>query len=226
MIPTPKSVLPPLSEHELLNRCQKIAGQTLGQIATEIGWVIPPDLRQHKGWVGILLEAYLGASAGNKAEPDFMEIAVEMKTLPLNAQGMPKESTYVCTVQMLQTGELCWQDSWVKRKLEKVLWVPVEAEPTIPLGERYIGDAWIWQPSMEQEEILQRDWDELMDYIVLGQQESLTAKQGEYLQIRPKAANSQVLVTGISEEGEINKINPKGFYLRTCFTRKILEQSK
>tara|TARA_R110002153_G_scaffold271968_1_gene440078 strand:- start:104302 stop:105018 length:717 start_codon:yes stop_codon:yes gene_type:complete len=217
-------ILPPQTEDELLVRCQRLAGKTLGMLAAELDVMVPDNLLRHKGWVGNLLELYLGADAGNKAEPDFVGLGIEMKTLPLNAQGQPKESTYVCTVSMSQSGELSWQDSWIRRKLAHVLWVPIEAEADIPIAERYVGNAWLWQPNEQQNVVLQRDWEELMDRIVLGEQSEITAKEGEYLQIRPKAANSKVLVNGISSSGSNEKINPKGFYLRAVFTRQLLEQ--
>lgn len=215
-------VSPPKTKEELLERCKAMAGKTLGQIAAELAIVVPDDLRRHKGWVGTLFETYLGADAGNKAEPDFIGLAIEMKTLPLNAQGQPKESTYVCTVSMQQTGVLDWHDSWVKRKLSRVLWVPVEADRTIPLAQRYVGNAWLWQPSKEQEKMLQQDWEELMDRVVLGEQSEITAKEGQCLQIRPKAANSRVLAKGISDGGTTEYINPKGFYLRPSFTSLLI----
>jgi len=219
----PKSkILPPQTKLELIERCQLLAGKTLGQIAAELDIIVPENLQRHKGWVGMLLESALGADAGNQAEPDFIDLGIEMKTLPLNALGQPKESTYVCTVSMHQRGELIWQDSWIRRKLAHVLWVPIEADPDIPLAERYVGNAWLWQPSLEQDAILKRDWEELMDRIVLGEQADITAKEGEYLQIRPKAANSRVLVKGVSAQGEDELINPKGFYLRTSFTKQLL----
>ncbi len=217
-----RNILPPQTQDELLERCHIMAGKTLGQIAAELDIMVPENLLRHKGWVGMLLEGYLGADAGNKAEPDFIGLGIEMKTMPLNALGQPKESTYVCTVSMQQSGDLIWQDSWVRRKLAHVLWVPVEAEPDIPIAERYIGDAWLWQPNEQQDAILKRDWEELMDRIVLGEQADITAKEGEYMQIRPKAANSRVLVKGISAQGEQELINPKGFYLRTSFTKQLL----
>jgi DNA mismatch repair endonuclease MutH len=142
---SPAKILPPRTEDELLMRCQYLAGKTLGVLAAELGVMVPDNLLRHKGWVGNLLELYLGADAGNKAEPDFVSLGIEMKTLPLNAQGQPKESTYVCTVSMSQSGELSWQDSWLKRKLAHVLWVPIEADVNIPLAERYVGNAWLWQ---------------------------------------------------------------------------------
>lgn len=217
-------IAPPKSQAELLTRCEALAGKTLGQVALNLGLAVPDNLQRYKGWVGALLEAALGADAGNRAEPDFIGLGIEMKSLPLNKQGQPKESTYVCTVSMQQTGELNWHQSWLKRKLSHVLWVPIEADKAIPLSERYIGQAWLWQPSAEQEALLQRDWEELIDRIVLGGQSDITAKEGEYLQIRPKAAHSRVVAMGVSEEGLDEKINPKGFYLRTAFTRTLLEQ--
>jgi len=217
-----RDILPPQTQDELLERCQNLAGKTLGNIAAELDIHVPENLQRHKGWVGMLLESYLGADAGNKAEPDFMGLGIEMKTMPLNALGQPKESTYVCTVSMQQSGDLIWKDSWVRRKLAHVLWVPIEADPNIPLSERYIGNAWLWKPTPKQDAILKRDWEELMDRIVLGEQADITAKEGEYMQIRPKAANSRVLVKGISAQGDQELINPKGFYLRTSFTKQLL----
>lgn len=218
-----KKFTPPKTQEELMSRCQALSGKTLGQLAKELQLTVPENLQRHKGWVGMLLESYLGANAGNQAEPDFIDLGIEMKTLPINALGRPKESTYVCTVSLEQSGELRWEDSWIRRKLAHVLWVPVEAEPSIPLAERFVGNAWLWRPTLEQDTILEHDWNELMDRIVLGEQSEITAKEGEYLQIRPKAANSKVLTTGISARGEREAINPKGFYLRPTFTRKLLE---
>lgn len=211
----------PETEAELLQRCQQLAGRTLGQVAAEMGLEVPENLQRHKGWVGQLLETYLGADAGNQAEPDFTGLAIELKTLPLNARGEPKESTYVCTVSLTESGSLQWQDSWVRRKLSKVLWLPVEADATIPLADRYVGLGWIWQPDTLQEQQLQRDWEELMDRIVLGEQADISAREGQYLQIRPKAANSRIMAKSLSEEGEASLINPKGFYLRSSFTRQL-----
>ena len=217
----------PKTEQELLSRCDQLTGKSLGQIAAQLGESVPDNLQRHKGWVGQLLECYLGADAGNQAEPDFKALGIEMKTLPLNVKGEPKESTYVCTVSLTQSGSLSWQDSWVRNKLSHVLWVPVEADSDIPLADRYVGQSWLWRPTEAQAAQLQRDWEELMDRIVLGEQADITAREGEYLQIRPKAAHSRIMAKTVSETGDTSLINPKGFYLRTSFTRQLLaEQAK
>jgi DNA mismatch repair protein MutH len=211
---------PPVSEKELLKNASNIAGKTLQQIATQFGIETPDDQLHHKGWTGQLLEISLGATAGSLPEPDFQQIAVELKTLPINQSGHPKESTYVCVVNLNDTNQV-WESSLVKHKLERVLWVPIEADPDIPLAARRIGTAILWSPDAEQKSALRKDWEELMDMIQLGELEQITAHQGRYLQVRPKAANTRALTKGIDSEGEEILTLPRGFYLRTSLTKQI-----
>jgi DNA mismatch repair protein MutH len=102
------STASPTSEGEVLARARELAGLTLGQIATCFNRSVPQDLRRSKGWVGGLLESALGATSGSQAIPDFPDLGVEVKTLPLRADGRPKESTYVCTVPLTDF-EVCWE---------------------------------------------------------------------------------------------------------------------
>lgn len=214
-------ISPPISEDEILTRARKLAGLTLGQIAARFDQSIPRDLHHAKGWVGKLLELALGATAGTQAVHDFPDLGVEMKTIPLRKDGRPKEATYVCTVPLTDF-ESYWEISWVRRKLSRVLWLPVEAENCVPLPKRRLGMALLWSPNLKQEAILRADWEELMDMVCLGKLESITAYQGVYLQIRPKAANSRSLCEGIGESGERILTSPRGFYLRPTFTATIL----
>ncbi len=215
---------PPQSDQELLARCRAIAGRSLADLAGELGVAVPADLNRHKGWVGQVLELGLGADAGSLAEPDFRGLGIELKTLPLDASGQPRESTYVCTVPLEGAGGETWERSWVRRKLARVLWVPVEADRAIPLADRRIGNALLWSPGPEEEAVLRADWEELMDMICLGDLEHITARLGTALQIRPKAANARVLCRAVGPDGGVVLTNPRGFYLRPSFTRAILRR--
>ena len=214
----------PKTTKELLSRAQAIAGLSFGELAIQLGIAVPPDLKRDKGWVGMLLETALGAAAGSKAEQDFRHLGIELKTLPINAQGYPLETTFVSLAPLIQNSGVNWQNSHVRHKLSRVLWIPVEGSRSIPLAERRIGIPILWQPSEQQERLLQRDWEELMDYIVLGQLDKINARLGEVLQLRPKGANSKSLTKGIGKNGEIIDTLPLGFYLRKAFTHEILQQ--
>ncbi len=216
---------PPASTTELLQRARLLAGLTLAELADELRQMLPPDLRRDKGTVGQLIELALGASAGSKAEPDFPHLGIELKTLPVDRNGKPLESTYVCVAPMTGATLQRWQDSWVCRKLQHVLWVPVLAQRDIPLPERMIGRAFLWQPDLQQQQLLQQDWEELMDLLALGGLDQIKGAHGKVLQLRPKGANSQALTSAIGRDGAPVQALPRGFYLKTGFTRQILQQA-
>ena len=224
--PRQQPTRPPASEQELLARARALAGRTLRQIAGTLGMPIPRRLVHAKGWIGTLMERYLGAGAGSLPEPDFAGFGIELKTLPVGKDGRPKESTYICTVSLLPAACAKWDNSLVKRKLSRVLWIPVEAEPAIPIAERRIGSPLLWSPDRNQEKILRQDWEELMEMVMLGNLDQLSARLGKYLQIRPKARDSRSLRTGTDAEGHFIKTMPRGFYLRVSFTQQILDVHK
>ena len=219
-IPAP----PPQSEADLLANAESIAGMSLGELAAQLGVAVPTSFQAAKGWVGQLIEHCLGATAASLPEPDFQHIGVELKTLPINRQGHPQESTYVCTVPLLENTGLKWETSWVRRKLQRVLWVPVEAESRLPIATRRIGMALLWTPSPQQEAVLRQDWEELMELIVTGKLEQISAHHGTWLQIRPKAANARTLCTTFDALGVPAETLPRGFYLRPSFTRTLLAE--
>ncbi|ATZ12502.1 DNA mismatch repair endonuclease MutH [Erwinia amylovora] len=215
-------ILPPQDEDELLARASALAGYTLGELALRIGLPVPRDLKRDKGWVGMLLERYLGASAGSKPQQDFAEIGVELKTIPVDAAGRPLETTFVCVAPLTGNSGVTWHNSHVRHKLARVLWVPVEGERSIALEQRRVGAAMLWSPNEDEERQLQSDWEELMDMIVLGKVDQLTARHGEVLQIRPKAANSKALTEAIGRNGQPVMTLPRGFYLKKTFTAPLL----
>lgn len=212
----------PQTLEQLLSQAQSIAGLTFGELADELHIPVPIDLKRDKGWVGMLLERALGATAGSKAEQDFSHLGVELKTLPINAEGYPLETTFVSLAPLVQNSGVKWENSHVRHKLSCVLWMPIEGSRHIPLRERHIGAPIFWKPTAEQERQLKQDWEELMDLIVLGKLEQITARIGEVMQLRPKGANSRAVTKGIGKNGEIIDTLPLGFYLRKEFTAQIL----
>ncbi|AVR05734.1 DNA mismatch repair endonuclease MutH [Pluralibacter gergoviae] len=213
---------PPQSEAELLGQAQALAGFSLGELATMAGLPIPKDLKRDKGWTGLLLETWLGASAGSKPEQDFAALGVELKTIPIDRAGKPLETTFVCVAPLTGNSGVIWETSHVRHKLRRVLWVPVEGERSIPLAGRRVGAPLLWSPDEEEERQLRLDWEELMDLIVLGQVERITARHGEVLQLRPKAANSKALTEAVGIHGEPILTLPRGFYLKKNFTARLL----
>lgn len=219
----------PANEQELLERTHDLAGLTLAEVANNAGIEIPADLKRNKGWIGLLLEHVLGATASSRPEPDFPTLGIELKTLPINSQGKPLETTFVCVAPLTGLVGVNWKNCWLKQKLSKVLWVPILCDTPnqkkIPLAERRIGSAFIWSPNKEEEQLLALDWQELTDMIVLGEVEKINGKHGQVLQLRPKAANAQAKTQAFDRNGKPFMTLPRGFYLKTHFTQALLNKN-
>lgn len=213
---------PPSSGDELLARAQAIAGLRLAHLAQRLGADIPADLRRHKGWIGRLLESALGADGGNAADADFSQLGIELKTIPVDLEGRPRESTFVCSVPLARPDEVCWQTSGVRKKLSHVLWIPILAEPHLAVAGRMIGTPLLWSPSPVQRRQIADDWREHLDVIRRGYVDHITAHDGQVLQIRPKGASSDSRTWSIGPNGESTLTRPRAFYLRTSFTGAVL----
>lgn len=213
----------PQTLQELMQRAVSLAGYSLGDLAQIAGLQAPTDLRREKGWMGLLLERLLGAEAGSKPEPDFAHLGVELKTLPVDRHGKPLESTFVAVAPATGWHGVTWESSHVRQKLQAVLWIPILAERLIPPAERVIARPFLWQPSCEQEAQLRSDWQELVELLALGQYQQINAYRGQYLQLRPKAANGRSKTYGLDANGQAVAVQPKGFYLRSQFTATLLQ---
>ena len=215
---------PPASPEELLERAGAFAGSTLGALAARSALPVPEDLRRAKGWVGGLFELSLGATAKSRAVPDFEALGIELKTLPVRLDGQPLETTFVCTIPLLDMARVEWEQSGVFRKLRRVLWVPVEGTRSTPVANRRIGTPLLWSPSPEEDADLRFDWEELAGMIGRGRVEDLTGHLGRYLQVRPKARDSHARRRATGMDGAGITALPRGFYLRTSFTARILKR--
>lgn len=216
---------PPDSAEALLRRASALAGMPLGWLAEQAGWVTPTSLARAKGWSGQLIELYLGASAGSKPEQDFPELGIELKTIPVNPAGKPLETTFVCVAPLTGLNGVSWEQSNVRNKLRQVLWMPLDGRREIAPAERCLGMPLLWTPSAEEDALLQADWEEITEMIVMGEVQSITARHGQALQLRPKAANSKALTTAIGPNGERIQTLPRGYYLKTSFTQSLLQDA-
>ncbi|WP_212744523.1 DNA mismatch repair endonuclease MutH [Thalassotalea litorea] len=217
-------MLTPESEQQLIQTAQRLSGITLGDLAAQLGIAVPENLNKEKGWIGLLLERALGASAGSKPLPDFPELGIELKTLPIDRDAKVLETTFVSVAPLTGMSGVTWQTSHVKNKMAKVLWVPIISERQLPVAERLICTPFLWQPNPEEEALLQADWQELTDMIVLGEVEKINGKYGEVLQLRPKAANSKAKTKAFDKNGRPFQTLPRGFYLKTGFTQQLLNR--
>lgn len=212
------------TEQTLYQRAQAMTGATLESLAEMHAQPLPKRLHHDKGWIGHLIELQLGAQMGSASGPDFPALGVELKTVPVDRNGAPLESTYICTAPF-DSREHSWKASRVYHKIARILWIPVEGCRDMPIGNRRIGPPLLWSPDPAVEMVLQKDWEELTAALALGEYQQLSARQGVFLHIRPKAAHTHAPCQQMNSEGEAEMLVTRGYYLRRTFTQRLLENS-
>lgn len=218
------SIIPPENEEELLGRIKAIEGLSFGELAAMLGVMIPNDPTKRKGLIGSLIENVLGTTAGTQSKPDFCELGIELKTIPIGASGGPIESTFVTSINLLNVHKESWEASSCCEKLKRVLWILIEGDKEIPFQHRRIGKGFLWSANPAEQKVLKEDWELLSFMLGAGNLEQVDGTLGQFLQVRPKAANARALCYGFGSEGHKVLTLPRGFYLRALFTAKIIQQ--
>jgi DNA mismatch repair protein MutH len=218
--------VPPTSIDDLLGRADQLVGTAVVDVLRSLGLVASTDPLRTKGSAGETLERALGATGGSSQVLDFPELGVELKTIPVTAEGTPLESTYVCTLSLTDADTQEWDSSWVRAKLARVLFVPLVGAHGTPWQERVVGRSLLWTPTPAQDAVLRDDFDDVVGLIGVGRIEELTAHRGRWLQVRPKARDGSARTLAWGDGGEAIATVPRGFYLRARFTGALLADPK
>lgn len=216
----------PTSLEELLKRSRALSGLTLSEIAEIADFELHTQTLRGKGRTGELIEKILGADGGSKPIPDFSLLGVEMKTVPVRDDGRVLETTFVCSVPLKTIADATWETSRAYKKLAHVLFVPVEGDRKIEVAKRRCGQAFLWQPSVEQNRLLAHDWSDFQHLVNAGLIDATSARRGKVMQVRPKAQNAKAKTHAPSSEGDdAYQTLPRGFYLRRDFVEGILREN-
>ena len=120
---------------------------------------VPVGAVHTKGWPGQIIERELGVETNGARGPDFLELGIELKTVPVDEQLIPRESTAVCQIDPIAIAGDSWDTSYARKKLERVLFVALETRPGQPVAERRVSAVKLWSPSRAEHELLRADFE-------------------------------------------------------------------
>ena len=100
-----------MNQTELYQKALELSGLTVLQLAQQLNLSPPNGLVTAKGWFGQAIELFLGAQAGCSPVPDFPQLQIELKTIPVNQKGQVIESTYVTTLPLMNHQQFIWHES-------------------------------------------------------------------------------------------------------------------
>ena len=62
-----------------------------------------------------------------------------------------------------------------------------------------------------------------MEKVALGGVDEISARNGNVIQMRPKAANGRALTDCVGPDGTMIKVRPRGFYMRRAFMQNLID---
>jgi DNA mismatch repair protein MutH len=220
--------LPAPELEALLRHARALVGATLADLADGLGMAVPVGAVRTKGWSGRIVERELGAGEGVTHGPDFTELGVELKTVPVHGDLVPLESTAVCHINPIAIAGESWETSYVRQKLAKVLFIALDVPNAAhSVGERRVVAVRLWTPSASEEAALRADFMLFVrNYFRRGRAAEITGHLGQVMQVRPKARNAADLRNAFDADGKPSRIGKSGFYLRPSFVCGILRSGE
>jgi DNA mismatch repair protein MutH len=210
----------------LLAHARALVGVELGELADGLGLPVPAGLVRTKGWSGQIIEHELGVAPGGARGPDFAALGVELKTVPVSPDLVPLESTAVCQIDPVAIAAESWDESYVRAKLARVLFVALEVPPGArSVGERRVAAVRLWSPDAAQERLLRSDFELFVrGFFRRGRSSEITGHLGAAMQVRPKGRNAADTRDGYDARGNPARLGKTGFYLRPSFVAAILKK--
>jgi DNA mismatch repair protein len=214
-----------VAEHErLLAHALALVGVTLAELADGLGLPVPAGRVRTKGWSGQIVERELGAGDGPGRGQDFAALGIELKTVPVDRDLVPRESTAVCQIDPIAIAGESWETSYLRQKLSQVLWVGLEVpDDRGSVGDRRVVAVRLWTPSPDEQALLRADFELFVrTYFRRGHGDAIAGHLGQVLQVRPKGRNAADRRRAFGPSGEPTEIGKCGFYLRPAFVARIL----
>jgi len=210
----------------LLAHARALVGVELSELADTLGLPVPVGNVRTKGWSGQVIEQELGAAVGGARGPDFAELGVELKTVPVDEDLVPLESTAVCQIDPVAIAAESWDTSYAREKLASVLFVALAVPPAArSVGDRRVAAVRLWSPDADEARALREDFELLVrGYYRQGRAAEITGHLGTVLQVRPKGRDAGDLRDGYDAAGRPTRIGKQGFYLRPAFVARILRR--
>lgn len=214
---------------DLSNRLDEVVGVPFSELRDFYSkkWQGRPS--SNKGFGGNLVDAILGADAGNEPAPDVSSLGIEIKTIPIEAGPSVQWPTKVTAMNYADVATTQWAESTVFHKLRTVLFVPIVKYDTSSPDHWYIRRPFLWLPSQEILKQLEHDYNSVRKLVLDHHFDDIHSGrppngQGKYLMVKPAAAKGSSRRQYVVD-GQSYSLQPKAWMLRESFTEPILREN-
>lgn len=166
------------TEKSLLERAHSLKGKTIKDLLKA------KDFDKGKGAIGQIIEREgFGVANNSDANPDFKELGIELKVLPLKnvAKGLSvKERTKVCSINYNGLISEKWITSHAKNKLQKILFVFYYYDKANPVNSKIL-DYLLFELENSSEPLIKEDWERTKGLVQDGKAHLLSESQNVIL---------------------------------------------
>jgi DNA mismatch repair endonuclease MutH len=161
---------------------------------------------------------------------DLEDLKIEIKVLPLNLNNnKAKEPTQIKMINYMDLIHETWANASIKDKIETIFWivygVKKENGEFVSQDKYILLDWFIDVPDKEAQEVFQKDWEEIKDYVKKGKADKLSCSMGTYIEPKTKGKNNQDKRDAPDGKGGVIKARRRAFYFKKNYTNsKVINE--
>lgn len=188
--------------------------------------------RKAKNFIRLVVDDVCTEVFGDKLDrfEEFEKSGIEIKTILLKPNGMPKESMSFEQIDYCELVGEEWHNSTIRNKFEnkKHLWiifkskVNFEKQSELNLEDIVLNNVMFWNmPISDLEGSMYRVWKDTVDKVRIGDYDNfIKISDGEIAHIRPKARNKEDMT--LTPQGTYEK--RKSFWLNARYIKEQIEK--
>ena len=202
-----------------IKNLKKYIGQDLRKLALEHGITTYETGKQNKGWKGLVLERLAGLKTNISKAPN--GLTYELKSVAfrtVKGELVPKETMAITMINPTELKAHSFFESHCWAKLKTIVFCAVEWTGKNAEGGKLLKVASL--DFAEDDELIKEiktDYDFIRNKLIKQGFESLTGKDGKWIQARTKG------IGGISPRTGKRRPITRAFYARTILVRNIFE---
>jgi DNA mismatch repair protein MutH len=203
-------------EGRLIERFSSYVGRTVDAVAGELG--VPSS--SSKSYAAAVVRRIFGTKGFRTKILEFEEMGLTPRITRVGENLMPYEATSFPAFRYNALLEEEWDDSDLLARVEYMLFVPVQgATKETPQSDCTFGQPVFWRPSVQQLELIRREWETYRLEIRHGRADRLTpASETIAVHIRPHGRDS----TDTDDAPRVGPVVKKSFWLNRPFVQEIL----
>jgi DNA mismatch repair protein MutH len=210
-----------LNVETLLEKAESLKGVTISNLLKE------KDFDKGKGAIGNIIEREgFGIANNNDARPDFEELGIELKVLPLkkNAKGdySVKERTKVCSINYKELINENWEKSHARYKLDKILFIFYHYDKEDNYNSEIL-DYLLFHLESSDEPLIKSDWERTKGLVEEGKAHLLSESQNLVLAASRSGAGKLEEKYWPDQPNQIfsKKARQRAFSLKPSFTKVL-----